>query len=302
MTFKEWTEEWIEVYIKPHRRPNTVKCYQDTLKHLCRNFPGFVETEMDKVTGVQVQKVVNQIGERHSKSLCRIAKVMMNQSFRTAIQSDLCEHNPAQYLQIPSYASEKKVLPLSAQEEMMIRQAAPHIRYGWWAVFLLETGMRVGEFAALQWKDVDLKNRVLYVRKSKTESGVRLVPLTKLAAWIIAKQPVNEECPYIFKTDRGAQASETSIKKLCRRLERETGIPDIHCHRFRHTFATNFLEAGAEDKTVAQIMGHTDVNFTKNRYVHLKTEILIQQIELLEQKSTADTSSAEKNGFVKYIG
>ena len=154
---------------------------------------------------------------------------------------------------------------------------------------------------ALKWCDVDLKNRVLYVRKSKTESGVRLVPLTKLAAWIIAKQPVNEECPYIFKTDRGAQASETSIKKLCRRLERETGIPDIHCHRFRHTFATNFLEAGAEDKTVAQIMGHTDVNFTKNRYVHLKTEFLIKQIELLEQKSTADTSSTEKGNFIKDI-
>ena len=291
MTIKEWTQEWIKVYVEPHRRPKTTKCYQDTLNHLCRNFPDFVETDIDKVTGVQAQKVVNQIGERYSKSLCRTTKVMLNQSFRTAIQSDLCEHNPAQYLQIPSYASEKNVLPFSAQEEIIIRRAAPHILYGWWAVFLLETGMRVGEFIALEWKDVDLKNRILYVRKSKTESGIRLVPLTKLATWTIAKQPTKGECPYIFKTSRGTQVSTTSIRKLCRRLESETDIPDIHCHRFRHTFAANFLEAGAEDKTVAQIMGHTDVNFTKNRYVHLKTEFLIKQIELLEQNVISKTTT-----------
>lgn len=117
MTFKEWIEEWIEVCIKPHRQPNTAKCYQDTLNHLCRNFPSFVETEIHKVTGMQVQRVLNQMGERYSKSLCRTTKVMLNQSFRTAIQSDLCTHNPAQYLQIPSYASEKKVLPFSAQKK-----------------------------------------------------------------------------------------------------------------------------------------------------------------------------------------
>ena len=162
--------------------------------------------------------------------------------------------------------------------------------------------MRVGKFAALEWKDVDLKKRILYVRKSKTESGVRLVPLTKLAAWIIFKQVIVPDVPYVFHNCFDGLATKTTMRKLCKRLEKETGIIDIHCHRFRHTFATNFLEAGAEDKTVAQIMGHTDVNFTKNRYVHLKTEFLIQQIELLEQKSTADTSSAEKSEFVKYIG
>ena len=281
MTFRQWTEEWIEVYVKPHRRPKTTQCYQDTLWHLCRDFPDFVETKMDEVTGVQAQKIVNQMGEKYSKSLCKTTKVMMNQSFRTAIQSDLCEHNPAQYIQIPSYASEKKFFHFSAQEEILIRKAAPHILHGWWAVFLLETGMRVEEFAALKWNDVDLKKRILYVRKSKTESGVRLVTLTYLAAWIIEKQVSISNTPHVFRNCIDGLATKTTMRKLCKRLENATGISDIHCHRFRHTFATNFLEAGAEDKTVAQIMGHTDVNFTKNRYVHLKTEFLVQQIDLL---------------------
>ena len=58
MTIKEWTEEWIEVYIKPHRRPKTTKCYEDTLNHLCRNFGDFVETDIDKVTGGHRRTVV----------------------------------------------------------------------------------------------------------------------------------------------------------------------------------------------------------------------------------------------------
>lgn len=80
MTLKKWIEEWIEVYIKPHRRLNTTKCYQDTLNHLCRNFPSFVETEIHKVTGMQAQRVLNQMGKRYSKSLCRTTKVMLNQT------------------------------------------------------------------------------------------------------------------------------------------------------------------------------------------------------------------------------
>lgn len=291
MTIKEWTQEWIKVYVEPHRRPKTTRCYQDTLNHLCRNFPDFVETDIDKVTSMQAQKVLNQMGKRYSKSLCKTTRVMLNQSFRTAIQNDITKHNPAQYLQLPSYASEKEILPFSSGEEVKIRKIAPHILHGWWAVFFLETGLRMSEFTALKWEDVNLHTRLLYVRKSKTESGTRLVPLTKLACWIIAKQSNKGNEPHIFKTSRGTPASPTSIQTLCHNLEKETGISDIHCHRFRHTFATNFLEAGAEDKTVAQIMGHTDVNFTKNRYVHLKTEFLIKQIELLEQNVISKTTT-----------
>lgn len=89
MTLKEWTQEWIEVYITPHRRTNTTKCYQNTLNHLCGNFPNFLETEIHKITGVQAQKVLNQMGDRYSKSLCRSTKVMLNKGFSTAIQNDL---------------------------------------------------------------------------------------------------------------------------------------------------------------------------------------------------------------------
>ena len=295
MTLKEWTQEWIEVYVTPHRRPKTTRCYQDTLNNLCRNFGDFVETDIDKVTGVQVQKVLNQMGKTYSKSLCKTTRVLLNQSFRTAIQNDLTNHNPALYLKIPSYAAERTVFPFSSEEEEKIRKAAPHILNGWWAVFFLETGLRISEFTALEWKDVDLKNQILCVRKAKTESGIRLVPLTQLAAWIIAKQPTKGDNPFIFKSSRGTPASPTSIQKLCRRLEQETGISNIHCHRFRHTFATNFLEAGAEDKAVAQIMGHTDVNLTKNRYIHLKMDFLVLQIGLLEKKSTTEFGGAQKN-------
>lgn len=130
MTLKEWTQEWIEVYVTPHRRPKTTRCYQDTLNNSCRNFGDFVETDIDKVTGVQVQKVLNQMGKTYSKSLCKTTRVLLNQSFRTVIQNDLTNHNPALYLKIPSYAAERTVFPFSSEEEEKIRKAAPHILNG----------------------------------------------------------------------------------------------------------------------------------------------------------------------------
>ena len=83
MTFRQWTEEWIEVYVKPHRRPKTTQCYQDTLWHLCRDFPDFVETKMDEVTGVQAQKIVNQMGEKYSTTNA----IPSNYSQKTACSS-----------------------------------------------------------------------------------------------------------------------------------------------------------------------------------------------------------------------
>lgn len=53
---------------------------------------------------------------------------------------------------------------------------------------------------------------------------------------------------------------------------REAGIGNTHFHALRHTFATNCISSGADAKSVSEILGHSNVNITLNRYVHPNLE------------------------------
>ena len=53
-----------------------------------------------------------------------------------------------------------------------------------------------------------------------------------------------------------------------KKILREAGIEDINFHALRHTFATNCVENGMDVKSLSEILGHSDVKITLNRYVH----------------------------------
>lgn len=53
-----------------------------------------------------------------------------------------------------------------------------------------------------------------------------------------------------------------------KRLLQSAGLPDRNFHILRHTFATNCIEGGTDVKSLSEILGHSDVQITLNRYVH----------------------------------
>lgn len=59
------------------------------------------------------------------------------------------------------------------------------------------------------------------------------------------------------------------------------GIRDVNFHILRHTYATLCIEKGFDIKAVSELLGHTNVNITLNRYVHSSTEIKKKYVERL---------------------
>ena len=68
-----------------------------------------------------------------------------------------------------------------------------------------------------------------------------------------------------------------------KKLLRENGIEDLNFHVLRHTFATNCVENGMDVKALSEILGHSDVKITLNRYVHPTMESKRKQIGLLPE-------------------
>lgn len=94
----------------------------------------------------------------------------------------------------------------------------------------------------------------------------------------------NKHSEYIFCSDySGNPISQTVLKRLYQRLREETGVETVSTRVCRHSFATRLFELNAHPKTVSELLGHTSVAFTLQRYTSISVGELEKGIRLLEQ-------------------
>lgn len=156
------------------------------------------------------------------------------------------------------------------------------------------TGMRIGEVCALQWKDIDLANKMIHISKTmeriydpdkkttwieigtpKTISSDRYIPIMKNILPIVKRfAGVCNENYYV------CSGSEQFIEPRTLRnyykifiLEKVKLNHCIKYHGLRHTFATTLIENKTDIKTVSTILGHSDISTTLNVYVHPSDEV-----------------------------
>lgn len=161
----------------------------------------------------------------------------------------------------------------------------------------LYTGLRLGELCALKWTDFDLKNMSMMVNRTvqriavqndmsktilmetapKSEGSKRTIPLTAEIIELLAQ--LNQSRPYVFGGDKPLEPR--TMQYRFKKLLKETDVGDRNFHILRHTFATNCIENGMDVKALSEILGHSDVKITLNRYVHPTMESKRKQLGLL---------------------
>ena len=192
-TIGEWLDVWYEVYAVPEYAPKTLEIYRDARKRLSRRFPEIESTLLTELLPVTFQKALNDLSKKYAKSSLRHIKSLYNLAYQTAIKNHQCTENPISGVTVPKKASEKVVNGLSREEQQAFEEAAKQltIRDQFILQTFLLTGLRRGELQNLRWQDWDKKAKVLRVEKSKTENGIRSVPvipevalmLTHLQGW-----------------------------------------------------------------------------------------------------------------------
>jgi integrase len=280
-TVEEWLNEWLEVYVKTNLAEKTYRCYNDSIKRIIREDPDFISQFLNEVNEIEIQKFVNSLGLKYSKSTLNDIRVVLNQSYKAAVQNSFCPRNPISHISIPKNASQKFIRAFTQKEQIIVEKSAIHDPLGHIVFFFLYTGLRSNELCSLKWSDYDSEKDIIRIRKSKTKAGIRSVPLIPEAKAII------ESCPhysnFIFTSTRKGPVTESVLKKLYMRLRNETGITFITNHVYRHSFATRLVEKGVDYKALSKLLGHTDVAFTLRQYTDTEDKFLRQQILLLHQ-------------------
>lgn len=168
-------------------------------------------------------------------------------------------------------------------------------------VLAANTGCRIGELLALRYDDIE--DGVLHVNKqvvisdeftngvksgqkieistTKTKASIRSIPLPDAvleaveahAAWQRVEMLRNGyRTNHLFTTQTGNLYDKHSLRTACNRLYKRLGVPCRSFHVYRHTFGTTLAKNGVPIQTVAALMGHADINVTREYYINVDTE------------------------------
>lgn len=187
---------------------------------------------------------------------------------------------PRKAKQVPRTLSPNEVELLLAQPHKDYREKTlPRMQYLRDVAmfeFLYSTGCRIGEAIAVKWGMIGWRDgRVVVTGKGRKDRLVilgskALDALQKLRDFILEENPaLADDAADVFLGERLGKISARLVERRMKRYLAEAGLPaDLSPHKLRHSFATHLLDAGADLRSVQEMLGHSSLSTTQV-YTHV---------------------------------
>ena len=298
-TAAEWCRLWFETYSKPNIRYNTAKGYEGIIEH--HIIPAIGAIKLRQLSSIHIQRMYNetkengrmqrgskQNGKALSHTFVRRVHAVLQAALKQAVKERLIPYNPCENCRIPP--KDKKEMTILPPEKIG-RYLQEAEKYGVLPMFYLElsSGLRRGELLALQWADLNVKERILTVNKQvtrmeseldvtepKTKNSVRKVALSQQAVDLLVQEhEQHSDNPILFPSPRaGGYWSPDAVSRINRKLLKNAGIEEhVRFHDLRHTFATMAISSGVDVKTLSSMLGHYSAGFTLDTYTHITNDM-----------------------------
>lgn len=284
---------WLE-----HKRPEVKLSTFAHYRHLIEShiIPHLGTQPVERIDDLRISRYIRTLLERgrlddagglSPKTVSDIL-ILLKSILRYAGRLGLRVNVHFEQLRVRRPAREMRVL--SAAEQSALASLFEHSADGRCVGVMLSlyTGMRLGEVCALQWKHIDLQTQTIHVRKTmqrirmesadgrktsviitdpKSASSVRDIPFPKFLLPVLERAKVSSEA-YVLSGCADRYVEPRSMENFFARSIAECGLPAANYHALRHSFATRCVELGFDIKSLSEILGHSNVSITLDRYVH----------------------------------
>lgn len=283
--------KWLSEEAYDLKRTSIVK-YEDILR--CYINPTLGETELSDISNEQLVSFVNMLkseggsgGQPLSESTIAEAVSIMNRLRIYAMRNDCKILYSTECISLRKAQPDIRVFSIE-EENRLIEYCHKNLEPVTLGILIaLYTGLRIGEVCALLWSDINLIDNALRVSKTmyrlrsetsassktvisisepKSKCSKRVIPIPVTLADIL--KPFYAPSAYLLTGECNQFVEPRTMQNRFKKILIECDIADANFHATRHTFATRCVELGFDIKSLSAILGHSNVAFTMNRYVH----------------------------------
>lgn len=274
ITFKEIFEKWSNEHYQKISLSG-IHGYNASFK-LCKNIENmaFVDIRLSHLQGV-----VDDCGKNYPTM--RKLKVLFNCLFDYAIKHDVCNKDYSEFVDINKFKDrnpnkyDRTIFDITEIEKLWKQVGSD--QYIQIPLVLIYTGLRVGELLNLKKEDVHFEKRYFHVTQSKTEAGVRVVPIAeKIAPYFEYWLSKNTE--YVFTNKEGKKFTDKNFRDSYWQPIMDALNMKHLPHDCRHTCVTMLTEKEINDKIIRKIVGHKGLTITETTYTHLEIQTLTDAI------------------------
>lgn len=270
--------EYFEDHVKTHSpgKPQTLNRYRQALGHFARILgpKKYVEaikrSDIDDYKKARSRERVKETERLVSPTTINFeVQVIRNLFNYLARERGVDVDNPCAKTKELRSVSEriKRRRPTYTQDELdRLFAACTPFNKALYATLLL-TGLRKQELVYLTWEggDVDFKKGVVRVQAkdafSPKDYEEREIPMPPDLIRLLEKLPRTSR--WVFPTGKGNRMAPNEMLRRLKRIANHAGVENATLHKFRHTYATRLLENGADIVTVQHLLGHSDIETTR---------------------------------------
>ena len=193
------------------------------------------------------------------------------------------------YFKMQSIKVDKNPIETYSEEELKLLLKKPNVKkcsfteYQCWVMtnFLFSTAVRQRSLMNIKVKDIDFDNNVVYVNVTKNRKPL-IVPLNRtmvniLTEYLKYRQHKSNE-DYLFCNVFGQQLIKSTCYHKLYEYNKKRGVKTTGIHRYRHTFAKQWILRGGNVVTLSHLLGHSSLDITQN-YINLLVSDVAKQVD-----------------------
>ncbi len=295
VTVRDYVTRWLDDVVKHSAKPRTYETYVFYAEKLSHQIGG---TKLTALRPAHVQKAyAAMLDAGAAPATVRLAHAILHRALKQAKRWKLVPTNVAEDVDLPRVERVERPTLTAGQVRHLfdVAEARGERLVTLW-MLIASTGLRLGEALGVRWHDLDLDGRQLTLRvqlqygrttkqfelvELKNRRSARPVLLTEDAVIALRAQRAHQaaeqlraadvwpDSDLVFRTEAGGPLQQSTVRNAWVRLLNAAELPHVRPHDLRHGVATLLLADGVPSRVVQELLGHSSVVMTLDRYSHV---------------------------------